>query len=370
MADASGCGIASRFKGSSKRRRVLVLRHDGLGDWLLWLDAARRIREALPPELFEISLLGSEGMAEINELCPFWDRSFARTSSSPVMRLPNLLRKLLAVARADVLVNPVPNGCAAGIARFSFASERVCMDFSSVDFMGLSASERKWMLSLYTTHVPAKQGEHLIEIAGRFADAICGSSAPRSLPELSFVPERKPPFENYLLVAPGSNGQRRRWESEKMAAVVDLALDRLGFDRAVFCGSQADCGAVAEILGFVKRKDRVADLCGRTGMLELFGLVKHARAALCNDSGPGHLAASYGVPSACVLGGGHFGFYHPYPEALLPASRSVAAFVKMDCYNCNWHCSVEPSGQRPFPCLRKIEVEQVFDALKKALGAL
>jgi len=43
-------------------------------------------------------------------------------------------------------------------------------------------------------------------------------------------------------------------------------------------------------------------LAGRTGLLELAALVAGARRVVCGDTGVGHLASAYGVPSVLLFG--------------------------------------------------------------------
>ncbi len=102
--------------------------------------------------------------------------------------------------------------------------------------------------------------------------------------------------ERFLLLVPGAAPHRpeKRWPAEKfaeLAGAVELPT--------VVVGSRAEAAAAAVI----RAASGAIDLTGRTTLLELAAMIRRAKLAVGNDTGPMHLAAALGVPSVVLFGG-------------------------------------------------------------------
>lgn len=76
----------------------------------------------------------------------------------------------------------------------------------------------------------------------------------------------------------------------------------------------------------------VHNLCGMTDLPRLAALMRRARMGLGADTGASHMACAVGVPQTVVMGGGHFGRFHPYS----PLTNLVC--TPLSCYGCGWRC--------------------------------
>ena len=126
-----------------------------------------------------------------------------------------------------------------------------------------------------------------------------------------------------LVILPGAaRGGSKRWPSANFAEIAVKALEAGLMDRVVVCGTPGEaeeCEAVAD--GVSKRfPDAVLNLCGKTGLPELAGLLSRCRAVCCNDSGGMHLATAVGAPVVAV-----FGLTDPGKTGPLGRSAVVAA---------------------------------------------
>lgn len=109
------------------------------------------------------------------------------------------------------------------------------------------------------------------------------------------------------------------------------------------------------------------NLAGKTSLGQLAAILAHARLVLTNDTSAAHIGPEVGVPTVCILGGGHYGRFLPYDllDARL-APRAVSH--RMDCFGCNWRCIYGTEIGQPFPCVTKVSVEDVWDAVEDVLG--
>ena len=112
-------------------------------------------------------------------------------------------------------------------------------------------------------------------------------------------------------------------------------------------------GAVAD--GVAKRfPAAVLNLCGKTGLPELAGLLSRCRAVCCNDSGGMHLATAVGAPVVAV-----FGLTDPGKTGPLGRSAVVAAEgVKVS-------RSIPRESEAATRALASVQPERVFAALRQ-----
>ncbi len=107
---------------------------------------------------------------------------------------------------------------------------------------------------------------------------------------------------------------------------------------------------------------------GRTSLAELATVTANSQLLIGNETSAIHVAASVGVPSVCILGGGHFGRFVPYHvESRDYRPLPVAAFHKMACFYCDWKCIYHPPKGTPTPCVEGVSVEMAWAAVISAI---
>lgn len=111
--------------------------------------------------------------------------------------------------------------------------------------------------------------------------------------------------------------EERRWPADRFARLVERFRDEVApVDRFVFLGAPGEEAAVAEVLARLDPAVRAAclDLSGRTSQLDLVVLLQRSALLVSNDSGPLHLAAALGVPTASFYGPETPALYGPVGE--------------------------------------------------------
>ncbi len=151
-----------------------------------------------------------------------------------------------------------------------------------------------------------------------------------------------------------------RWHSKNWPiSYISELCDRLAKElriRVVLTGSKEDLPYANQIAKATKSKPIIA--AGRLDIMELASLVKHLRVYLTPDSAPMHIAASMGTPFIALFG--------PTDPArhLPPALNYLLIYKNKDvaCVPC-----YSPNCLKNFRCMRKITVDEVFEAIKKFL---
>lgn len=102
------------------------------------------------------------------------------------------------------------------------------------------------------------------------------------------------PDRPYVVVHPGATAASRRYPAERFGRVAD-ALARATGHQIVFTGSHAEAPLIDEAAAQMRHQTPVR-LTGQLSLGQFAALVGHARALLCNNTGPAHVAAALGTP--------------------------------------------------------------------------
>ena len=170
----------------------------------------------------------------------------------------------------------------------------------------------------------------------------------------------RPDVSAALAVLPGAaRGGSKRWPSAFFAETAAKALEAGLAARVLVCGTPgeaAECAAVADALA-ARFPGSTANLCGKTGLAELAGLLSRCRAVLSNDSGGMHLATAVGTPVVAV-----FGLTDPAKTGPLGRSRVVAAEgVKVS-------RSIPRESKAATHALASVLPDRVFTALRELIA--
>lgn len=350
---------------------ILVLKLDALGDLFIWfasgiVNVAEYCRSRggrsvilVRPELAEfVGALGLFDEVEALDAGAFLRNPLYRASKLAALRQRGFREVLqVRVSRQFLLEDSIARAVGAPSTRGPVGDRR-----------NLPEGEAAVGDAYYSPIVRfAGSDGHDIERNARVASALTGKPPARF--ELPAHPTPRAhgavPSRDYFIVAPGAGWAPRRWPASSFAEIA-----RRGVQRGLLCvvtgdGRDVPLGAkIVDALG----GDDVMDACGRLDLRELADFVRGARCVIGNDSGIIHIAAYLGVPSVAALGGGHFGWFLPYPEGAVPVPPR-AAYVAMDCFGCNWHCRYKLSERGLVPCIDRLDVEAVWREVEPLLGA-
>ncbi|HAH20819.1 MAG: hypothetical protein A2Y00_02995 [Omnitrophica WOR_2 bacterium GWF2_43_52] len=102
--------------------------------------------------------------------------------------------------------------------------------------------------------------------------------------------------KNFIIIHPWASNTQKEWPLDKFKAVALQIMNTLHIPCVLIGGPEE-----------VKRADQfcndmpLINLTGKTSLIELAGLLKKGRVLLTNDSGPMHLAAAVGIPIVAIF---------------------------------------------------------------------
>lgn len=347
---------------------VCLIRLDNIGDFFLWLDGARQLRDYYQGR--RIILVANQAFTDFARTLPYWDEvvpvDVAGLERSLAYRWKTF--GMLRGMGVETVVQPVFSRVFVtgdAVVRILGAENRIG---SVGDLSNIAKWEKKIADRWYTSLVPASP-EPLMELE-RNAEFLRGlglAPKPVSVGRLSedkgVKKARRFEFPYFVLFA-GASWLGKIWPPELFVQCADEVHARHGW-RAVICGGPADMPNAERIRDGISSHQAV-NLAGETDLIELVELIRGAQVLIGNDTSGIHIAPAVGVPAVCILGGGHFGRFLPYPNSI-EGAKPVAVFHTMACYGCNWNCSQPHVRDEAVPCIRSVGVQDVMAALSRAL---
>jgi len=360
----------SGLKKVSGKQQIFVFRCDELGDFILWLGAAKILREYYPADKYHITLVSKPVNRQLAELCPYWDEVWDFDQRQYQHNRIYRLKAILKLMRADMVINPVLNRSLLidNFIGYSNAPARIGVDVKYNEVCHHPKAAIAAGNLNYTRLVRLDLSKHVIDINFDFAAALTGVRQTPSPDALTFIPDRKNDVQDYFMVVPGAGSHARRWPPADFAEIIDFVQKQRPDLKALICGTREEFELGEKVRSAAGNPDRIINYCGKSDLIELVNIVKNAKFILSNDCAALHIAACFGVRSVGILGGAHVGLFFPYPAN--SNVKSIAVFVPKECFNCHWYCFRHPEEQTPYPCIEQIGVPEVRDAVCELLKAI
>ncbi len=351
---------------------VLVVRLDLIGDFILWLDAAKELRRIYPAS--RIVLYGNSVWSDIAQQLPFWDEVIP--VDVPRLRTDLLyrIRVLFQIHRQsfDIALQPTFSREYIGdlTIRSSNAAQRIA-HFG--DQNNINEDSKRLTDTWYTKLIGVDRLADSMELQSNahFVNSLGGptySSGVPKLPVLSDPPSHFRINGRYVVIVPGSSWQPRAWPIEYFAELM-TQLNSNNPTHFVLCGTTNEKALCEELLSLCPLLS-IHNLAGYTSLAQMIEIIRGAEFTVANESAAIHIAAATGTPSVCITGGGHYGRFMPY-QVRDSDTQSIPITVthRMDCFGCRWHCPFRTSPESAVPCITKISVGDVFAKCKLLLDS-
>lgn len=354
---------------AQKRKTVLIVRLDRIGDFLLWLPAMRALRTLYPRGEYNLMLLGNPAWVEIAREQNIFDQVWALDVRRFVWNWAYRYRQMTRVRRAAAAIL-VQARCSRellvedALTRASGAAQRVA-------FAREAAAETRLQRPIsdrwHTRLIPAPAaGTMELERNAELIRALGLAEFRSSMPVLETGPAPKELPGRYYILFPSAGWAGRQWPAARFAEIAGRLHGQTGWT-GVVCGGPDDA-ALGEAL-LRETEAPVENWAGKTSLSEMSAVFAGAELVVANETSGVHMAAAVGTPSVCILGGGHFGRFVPYQIAEGGASRALPlpVFEAMPCFGCNWHCIYPVRSGDPVPCVANVAVDKVWAAIQSIL---
>lgn len=270
--------------GRAAVRRILVIKHGALGDFILATGPFRAIR-AHHPEA-RLTLLTASSFERLGSDCGCFDDVWIDDRPRPhqVAALFRLRKRLLS-------------------GRFDRVYDLQTSDRTGWYYRLFPPPRPEWCgIAAGCSHLhdnPDRDRMHVIDSQVEQLRLVGIDSVPR--PGIDWLEAPVSGFglpEEFALLVPGGSPRRpgKRWPAARYAALARRLSER-GL-APVLIGADAERDVIAAIAD--RCKDAI-DLCGRTSLAQLASLCRRARVAVGNDTGPMHVAALAGCGTVVLF---------------------------------------------------------------------
>ncbi len=342
-------------------RSVLAMRLDGMGDLLMTTPALRALKHAAPRRM---TLLTSRAGAVVAEGLPFvddvitfdapWVKSGTPASGEDTARLAAALRERRFDGAVIFTVYTQSALPAAMLAQLAGVPRRVA--YCRENPYGLLTD---WLPDPDrdprdgVRHEVRRQLELVAAIGSHASDLrMCYevSDAARASMLAKARAARLDPQARWLVVHPGATAPSRRYPAGRFAETVR----RLAGDtrwQVALAGGDDDAQA---LIAMREAAPSAASLGGALDWRELAALLERASVAICNNSGPAHLAAAVGTPVVDL-----YALTNPQHTPWGVAHRVLSRDVP-----CRWCLkSVCPQGHQR--CLADVSPSEILGAVEE-----
>jgi len=352
-----------RFIGATNAfeapQSVLLFKPDGIGDFILWSEVYKEFH-ARHQEATITALVCAPTGAMLRAMFPRW--GIIEMPHRPRSTIEFLLmlfksRKLRSIPSHEILVDlRVRRGnwetlyvaMLKADRKVGFASENIGM-------FGLGRHDRSifdWILTKPSL-LPFKSDKsqcHELKLVDAFRSqfwSLNRTAPPPDLRPFFSSPGRHSAEMPYWILAPFSGSEIRNYPLDGWLSVF-LELKHCGYSprKLLICGSRAQKKEGYSFASKLEKVIQCENLCGDLSLDQTAVLLAGSQIVFATESAIGHLSVALRKRTVIVLGGGHYGLFAPWGEAVAPVRWTN---VRLSCYDCNWRCPYD----KPF-CITNI----------------
>lgn len=337
-------------------KQLLIIRLSSIGDVLHCTPVARALKAAWPD--CQITWLVSEGAAEILTTNPhidtllIWSREqfeqhLRHLALGKALRLLGRLRSELATRQFDAVLDIQGLFLTGMIAILAKTSRRIGM------------SDTRELNSLFMTETAPAGGRHIIDrylgvlrplgiASGERRMTLVVSAAARRFAADFLAGRDAGSPKRIVVLVPGTTWPAKNWPAAFFARTAWLLVSDF---RLVLCGGKAEVRLGREIQ--TRAGIPLLNVIGRTGLIDMAGLIESAAALIAGDTGPLYMAAALGIPTVALFGPTDPSVYAPADE------RNAVLVRRLPCSFCHkMTCPNNTAG-----CMKSIRPEDVVQAV-------
>lgn len=378
--------VARRMKNrrvSGENGKIVVIKIDAIGDFLIWLDCAGEFKKIYDSK--NLTLICNAACGEIAESTGYFDNIIAVDARR--LESDNKYRKRVCAGFADDAYDVLIQAAYSRTVHMDMlamavpAKEKIGMvpDESKTNLSRYMASEsnRKFLDSIYDRLIRTREGS-VMELI-RNGEFIRGLGDEKFMVGIPALKEREVtdgiiPDENYYVVFPGASTPKKMWGIEGFAKIADYIYEKTGWT-AYLCGSRSEANLYKEFVLNIKDTTKAVDYFGRTSLLELAEVIRHAKLVVSNDTSGIHFAAAVNTPSVCILGENNYGRFLPYVyerEYECPPAKMCVCHAGMSCIGCasghiTGECRNSMVTNGRYMCINNVTFDMVRDSVDSLL---
>ncbi|MDB5120207.1 MAG: heptosyltransferase family [Sphingobacteriales bacterium] len=310
------------FFTSSQKKTLLIIKNDGIGDYVLFRNYIQFLRNSIKFKDYKIYLLTNPTCKDLVDHfdlnfidgCFYYsDNYFLRWKLVELifnlqkLRLqtiiyPNYSRK----SNIDWLVNKLNS------------DEKIAIDGDTINQPQLLKEKGdkyySKILRLNLTHL------HEFERNKRIIEALTQEKCDFTRPFLNLDELNLEPNES-VIIFPGGSESNKKWSASNYNSLCRMLILELNL-KIILAGGNDDIED-GEIIQRGIRKTHILNKIAKLSLIELCELIAGAKLLISNDTVAIHIAATLNIPTVCIAKGDLYGRFVPYPKHIAPQTHCV-----------------------------------------------
>lgn len=344
----------SRFRPT--RKRLLFIKTDAIGDYILFRNFIEITKRSEKYKDYRIDILGHPIWRDV---VSNYDKEFLNaayfTNPRGLYEAPLTAFKLalrLFFNNYEVVLQPAYTRIFATDGLAALTAAKHIIGYQS-DHEGIEPRHKSKTDAFYTQMLLLPTGNYFEFHRNRFFfETVLNERIAINAPSIITGAN----FKKGIAILPGAGAFKRGWEQEKFLQLIKL-IKQHTTQPIYLIGGPAEVAAGNYLMENLA-DGSVQNFINKTSLPQLIEKIAGSALLIANETGAIHIAVAAQTPSVCILGGGHFERFAPYPDDV--ACSPVCIYDKLPCYYCNWDCIFDTAPTDPFPCISGISLEKVW----------
>ncbi|HEY8400667.1 MAG TPA: glycosyltransferase family 9 protein [Cytophagaceae bacterium] len=314
-------------------RTLLIVKTDDIGDYILFRDFLRVIREHYKG--YKITLIGNRVWRTLAEgLDKEYIDNFIWLNKPDFMKNKEYRFEILKQIRSSGFEEVICPSYSRNlfledvISAAAGAKRTVGIDGNSKNtFQWQDQQSRKY----YSELIKVESGQFEFFLNKDFFEAMFRKGVDCYKPTIALKPWNafKKRFGNYIVLFPGASVKSKKWNlqyfkevGEFLAKTYDLHIIVAGGPYEILLGDQ--------ICSHFKYKNKITDMTGKTSLMQLCELIQDSILLITNDTCSIHMAGALNVDAIVLANGNNYGRFLPYPEEISTKIKTIYpnSFIK------------------------------------------
>lgn len=344
----------------SSKKRLLIIKTDAIGDFVLFHNFIEILKRSEKYGEYEVDLLGN---VLCRDVALTYDATFISefffTRQYALYELPWETLKLgwkLFKRKYEVILQPSSTRLLITDGLAALTAAPIIVGFIS-DTEGIQQKYKLRTDKFYSQLLPLPPEIYFEFDRNRyFFEQVLDEKLTINGPHI----QTKERHRNGIVIFPGAGSVKRGWEKEKFLDLTERILAKTS--QPIYITGGTGETAIAKYLVDHLPGTDIINLTAKTSLPELIEIIGSANLLISNETSAIHIAAATKTPAVCILGGGHFERFAPYPTHM--DYGPLCVYERMNCFNCNWNCIYQTPENAPNPCVSIITLEQVWNAVE------
>jgi lipopolysaccharide heptosyltransferase II len=341
-----------------KRKKILIVRTDKIGDLVLSTPVIKAVRDAYPDS--HIAMMVRPYAHEIIKGNPYLDEIITYSKAKKGLGVLSDLKFIMYLRKKkfDLALILHPKNRTHIIAFLSGIPERIGYNKK----LGALLTKKIPHLKQYGLKHEIDYTLDILEYAGidcndRKLYIAVNESSEKNVDKI-FAENGISKDDTVVTVHPGSSCPSKRWAVAHFARVAD-ALVREAKAKIVIIAGPRDKKFGDDVAALMN--ERALNLSCKTTVSDIVSILRRSKLFISNDSGPVHISCAVGTPVISIFGRSDRGLS---PKRWRPVgARDVALHKDVGCVICESHkCKLG------FKCLEAISEDEVLAAARAILG--